>query len=116
MDNRKDPRFPVQFRSSFSSANITSGIGLLNDLSSRGCRIFSSTTVKPGATLELHIEVADSEPPLHVKQVVVRWCRDGHFGVEFLSLAPEDWARLQLTVKDLERQPYEQERQRDTAA
>lgn len=116
MDNRKDPRFHVQFRSSFSSANIISGIGLLNDLSSNGCRIFSSTPVKPGTALALRIEVGAEEPPLHIKQVVVRWCRDGQFGVEFLSLAPEDWARLQLTVKELARQPYERERQRDTAA
>lgn len=116
MDHRKDPRFPVQFRSSFSSANIVSGVGVLNDLSSHGCRIFSSTQVKPGTALALRIEVMDGEPPLHIKQVVVRWCRDGNFGVEFLSLAPEDWTRLQLTIKELERQPYERERQSDTAA
>lgn len=116
MDHRKDPRFPVQFRSSFSSINIVSGVGVLSDLSSRGCRIFSSTPVKPGTALAMHIEVAGEEPPLHVKQVVVRWCRDGNFGVEFLSLAPEDWARLQLIIKELERQPYERTRQSNTAA
>jgi len=116
MDHRKDPRFPVQFRSSFSSANIISGIGLLSDLSSRGCRVFSSTPVKPGTALELRIEVADSEPPLQVKHAVVRWSRDGNFGVEFLNLVPEDWAKLQLTVKELERQPYERERLKDTVA
>jgi c-di-GMP-binding flagellar brake protein YcgR len=116
MDHRKDPRFPVQFRSSFSSANIISGIGVLSDLSSRGCRIFSSTAVKPGTALELRIEVAESEPPLQIKQAVVRWARDGNFGVEFLNLVPEDWAKLQLTVKELERQPYERERPTDTVA
>jgi hypothetical protein len=116
MDNRKDLRFPVQFRSSFSSANIVSGIGVLNDLSSHGCRIFSATPVKPGTALELHIEVADSEPPLQVKQAVIRWSRDGSFGVEFFNLAPEDWARLQQTVKELERQPYQRERQDEDSA
>jgi c-di-GMP-binding flagellar brake protein YcgR len=116
MDNRKDPRFSVQFRSSFSSANIISGVGLLNDLSSGGCRIFTATPVKPGTALELRIEIAESEPPLQVKQAIVRWARNGNFGVEFMNLAPEDWARLQLTVKELERQPYERERQGETAS
>ena len=72
MDNRKDPRFPVQFRSSFSSINIVSGIGVLSDLSSGGCRILSSTPVKSGTTLALRIEVVGEEPPMQVKQVVVR--------------------------------------------
>ena len=116
MDHRKAPRFPVQFRSSFSSINIVSGMGVLSDLSSGGCRILSSTSVKPGTALALRVEVAGEEPPLSIKQVVVRWCREGQFGVEFLSLAPEDWARLRLTIKKLERQPYERERQTDTAA
>ena len=116
MDNRKDPRFSVHFRSSFSSANIISGVGLLNNLSSGGCRIFTSTPVKPGTALELRIEISDSEPPLQVEQAIVRWARDGNFGVEFLNLAPEDWARLRLTVKKLERQPYERERQGETAS
>lgn len=115
MDNRKDQRFPVQFHSSFSSANIVSGIGVLSDLSSHGCRIFSTTPVKPGTALALRIDVVGEEPPLQIKQVVVRWCRDGQFGVEFLSLAPEDWARLRLTIKELERQPYERDRQSDSA-
>ena len=114
MDNRKDPRFSVHFRSSFSSANIISGVGLLNNLSSGGCRIFTSTPVKPGTALELRIEISDSEPPLQVEQAIVRWARDGNFGVEFLTLGPEDWARLRLTVKELERQPYERGRQGQT--
>jgi hypothetical protein len=116
MDNRKAPRFPVQFRSSFSSINIVSGSGVLSDLSSGGCRVFSTTPVKPGTALALRIEVVGEESPLHVKQVVVRWCREGQFGVEFVSLAPEDWARLQLTIKELERQPYERERLEAAAA
>ena len=116
MDNRKDPRFSVQFRSSFSSTNLTSGIGLLSDLSSHGCRIFSSTPVKSGTALELRIEVAESEPPLQVKQAIVRWARDNNFGVEFRNLAPDDWARLQHTVKELERQPYQREHQDETSA
>ncbi len=78
------------------------------DLSLRGCRIFSSTAVLPGTTLQLQIHLSDDGPHLTVDQAIVRWCRDTHFGLEFATLRPDQWARLQLTVKELERQPYEQ--------
>jgi hypothetical protein len=37
----------------------------------------------------------------------VRWTREGRFGIEFLSLVPEEWARLQHTVTQLELHPYQ---------
>lgn len=107
MEHRQHPRFPVQFRSSFSSANIVSGEGNLADLSVRGCRIFSGVDVKPGTTLQLRVDVSDKEPPIQIKQTVVRWCRDRSFGLEFASLTPDEWARLQQVVKELELEPYQ---------
>jgi hypothetical protein len=35
----------------------------------------------------------------------------GQFGVEFVTMAPEEWARLQHTVKQIEMEPYERDRQ-----
>ncbi|MBH0194942.1 MAG: PilZ domain-containing protein, partial [Nitrospira sp.] len=93
MENRKDPRFPVQFRSSFSSTNIVSGVGVLGDLSIRGCRVFSTTPVNSGTEIEVRIEVSDQEPPLQVKKAIIRWCRNGGFGLEFVDLTPDGWAR-----------------------
>ena len=116
MEHRKHPRFPVQFRSSFSSANIVSGEGNLGDLSIRGCRVFSLTEVKPGTTLQLRVEVSDDEPPIQVSQAIVRWYRDSSFGLEFVSLTPDEWTRLQHVVKDLEREPYQRERQAGESA
>lgn len=115
MENRKDPRFPVQFRSSFSSINIISGVGVLGDLSIRGCRIFSATPVHSGTEIEMRIEVLADEPPLQVKKAVIRWCRHDFFGLEFVDLTPEGWARLQHVVKELEAHPYERESQADEA-
>ncbi|HSA60678.1 MAG TPA: PilZ domain-containing protein [Nitrospiraceae bacterium] len=109
MENRKHPRFPVQFHSSFSSANVVSGEGNLGDLSIRGCRVFSMTEVKPGTTLQLRIEIPDDEPPIQVTQAIVRWCRNGSFGLEFVSLTPDEWARLQHVVKELEMEPYQRD-------
>ncbi len=115
MENRKDPRFPVQFRSSFSSTNIVSGVGVLGDLSIRGCRVFSATHVHPGTEIEMRIDISDDEPPLLVKKAIVRWRRDGYFGLEFVDLTPDGWAKLQHVVKALEAEPYQREDQTDEA-
>ncbi len=101
MEQRQHPRFPVQFQSSFRSANLVSGEGTLVDLSIRGCRIVSVSTVKPGTTLNVRIDVSSHAPSIHVQEAVVRWCRDGTFGLEFVSLIPEEWAQLQRLVKEL---------------
>jgi hypothetical protein len=109
MENRKHPRFPVQFHSSFSSANIVSGEGNLVDLSIRGCQVFSRTEVKAGTALQVRIQVSGDEPPIHIAQAVVRWCRANRFGLEFVTLTPDEWARLQHVVKELEMPPYQRD-------
>lgn len=109
MEQRKNPRFPVQFHSSFTSLNIVGGTGTLLDLSLRGCRVDSATDVRPGTSLELKIQASGEEPPLMVKEAVVRWSRTGQFGLEFITMAPEEWARLQHTVTELELHPYQQQ-------
>ena len=115
MENWQNPRFPVQFRSSFSSTNIVSGVGVVGDLSIRGCRVHSVTQVKPGTLVEMRVSVSDEEPPLQIKQAIVRWCRDGNFGLEFVDLTPDGWARLQHVVKELEAEPYQRGDQEDAA-
>ncbi len=109
MEQRQSPRFPVRFRSSFTSLNIVGGDGNIVDLSLRGCRVESGTAVRPGTSLELRIQVSDDEPPLNIQEAVVRWSRSEQFGLEFVTLAPEEWARLQHTVTQLELHPYQKE-------
>lgn len=116
MEQRKYPRFPVHFRSSFSSINVVSGEGNLNDLSIRGCRVDSVIEVKPGTALQLRIDVSSDEPPIHVTQGVVRWNRDGSFGLEFVTMTPDEWARLQHVVKELELEPYQREHRQNQNA
>ncbi len=113
MEQRNDARYPVQFRSSFSSANVVSGEGTLSDLSIRGCCVFSLIEVKPGTALQLRVYVSDEEPPIQVSQAVVRWFRSGSFGCEFVTLSPDEWARLHHVIKDLEKEPF-QRQQEDT--
>ena len=63
----------------------------------------------------MRIELSNEEPLLHVKKAIIRWCRDDFFGLEFVDLTPDGWARLQHVVKELEAQPYERENQTDEA-
>ena len=107
MEQRKNRRFPVRFRSSFTSLNIVGGDGNITDLSIRGCRVESETEVRPGTSLEVRIHTAEDEPPLRIEEAVVRWSRAQQFGMEFVTLGPEEWARLQHTVTQLELQPYQ---------
>lgn len=106
MEQQQCPRFPVRFRSSFTSANVVGGEGSVIDLSIRGCRVDSRVTVMTGTILELRLHAAEHEPPIAVDQAIVRWSRNHQFGVEFMSLQPGEWARLQHIVKELEQEPY----------
>ncbi|MGE0642304.1 MAG: PilZ domain-containing protein [Nitrospira sp.] len=115
MEHRKDSRLPVEFRSSFSSANLVSGHGALHDLSIRGCRVTSLIDVKPGAVLQLRIYTTEENRPIQISQAVVRWCQTGSFGCEFVNLSPDDWERLQQVIRELELHPF-QRRNEDTEA
>jgi len=111
MEQRKNLRFRVQFRSSFSSIGMVGGEGSLVDLSIRGCRIESPANVQPGALLEVRIATVEHEPPIQIQQALVRWSRGGQFGLEFETIAPEEWARLQHTVNQIEMEPYQRAQQ-----
>jgi len=45
----------------------------------------------------------------------VGWTRVGRYGIEFLSLVPEDWAHLHHTVTQLELHPYQKKPTNDTS-
>jgi len=111
MEQRKNLRFHVQFRSSFSSIGLVGGEGIVVDLSIRGCRIESPTDVQPGVSLEVRIAAIEHEPPIQIQQALVRWSRGRQFGLEFVTMAPEEWACLQHTVKQIEMEPYERAQQ-----
>jgi c-di-GMP-binding flagellar brake protein YcgR len=94
---------------------MVGGEGSVVDLSIGGCRIESPTDVQPGAALELRIAAIEHEPPIQIHQALVRWSRERQFGLEFVMMAPEEWARLQHTVKQIEMEPYERAQQQKDA-
>lgn len=111
MEQRKNIRFHVQFRSSFSSIAMVGGEGSLVDLSLRGCRIESPADVQPGASLELRIVAIEHEPPIQIQAAIVRWSRGQQFGLEFEVIASTEWAHLQDIVKQIEMEPYQRDQQ-----
>ena len=115
MEQRKNLRFPVKFRSSFSSVGKVGGEGRVLDLSIRGCRIESPTQVQPGGSLEIQIQAFEHGPPIQIEAAVVRWCRERQFGLEFEVIVPTEWAHLQETVEQLEMEPYELEQEQKEA-
>lgn len=98
-EKRQHRRFPVQFRSSFSSVNIVGGEGALADLSVRGCRVESRIAVKPGTELQLKVHLPNESAPLGISVAVVRWSRGETFGVEFMDMKDEEWKRLGRFIK-----------------
>jgi hypothetical protein len=90
---------------------MVGGEGSLMDLSIRGCRIESHIDVKPGATLEVRIEVNERCPPIQIQAAVVRWSRERQFGLEFEVIAPTEWTHLQDVVRQIELEPYQRESQ-----
>jgi hypothetical protein len=110
-EQRKNLRFPVKFRSAFSSIGMVGGEGSVIDLSIRGCRIQSPIEVQPGASLEVVIEVMEHELPIRIQAAFVRWSRDREFGLEFEVIVPTEWHHLQDIVKQIELEPYQRDNQ-----
>jgi len=100
MQPRCGLRVPVGYPASIQSDTDT-GEGILLDLSPTGCRMRSNIALNAGAYLTLQIAVAQEPTPLAVEVSVVRWCKDGHFGVEFLRYRQGDRERVTDLVEAL---------------
>lgn len=59
--------------------------------------------------MELSFDASDGGPSILISQAVVRWSRDGRFGLEFLDVRETEWTKLQRLVKELEKEPYQRQ-------
>jgi c-di-GMP-binding flagellar brake protein YcgR len=101
MNQRKHPRFSVEYSAAFSS-DSTSAQGLILNISSLGCKARSMTAVEKGDFMGLLIDIPTHETPLQVALAVVRWVRQQEFGLEFIRIEPKDQERLRLLLTDAE--------------
>ena len=100
MQPRCRMRVPVHYPARIQS-DTEAGEGVLFDLSPAGCRMRSKIALNAGTYLTLRIAVAQEPTPLAVEVSVVRWCKDGHFGVEFLRYSQGDRERVSNLVAAL---------------
>ncbi len=70
--------------------------------------MLSPLDIQPGTTLELRLYTPNSEKLLTIEQAVVRWYTGGRAGLEFVSLQPEEWARLQEVLTGINREPSQE--------
>jgi hypothetical protein len=91
-------RVPVHYPASIQS-DTEAGEGVLFDLSPAGCRMRSDIALNAGTYLALRIAVEQEPTPVAVEVSVVRWCKDGHFGVEFLRYRQGDRERVTNLVE-----------------
>jgi hypothetical protein len=100
-DRRAMPRIRVQFRTTFSASPTLEGAGVMLDLSTGGCRIESSVSVEPGASLELRIYAPDLEWPLMIEAASVQWVSGHTFGLAFFRIKETELQRLGLVINEL---------------
>src|SRR6266850_6126666 len=93
VEHRKHQRYPVRFKSIFSTDGVHLEEGFVLDLSLGGCRLTSAIHVPSGIPIEIHIR-PDQHSPIYVPSAVVCWGRDSVFGLEFKELPELEAATL----------------------
>jgi hypothetical protein len=99
-EKRQQPRFTAQFRSTFSGGQ-REGQGKTLDLSDGGCRIETDQPVVAGAAFECRIYAPGLNWPLRIEEAQVRWVKGKTFGLQFVSMQPEERAKLQEVIANL---------------
>ncbi len=75
------------------------------NLSLGGCRVDSKASVYVGMYLTLQVSLPGHESPLKLDQAVVRWVKEHEFGLEFISMWPEEQDRIRRYLETLEAVP-----------
>ena len=98
---RKFPRFPVVMPSTLVQRDKLRYNASVKDLSLKGCRLESVVQPFTGMQVELFIELPGEPTPIHISRGAVRWSGSQGIGVEFLTVAPAEQARLKTVVEEL---------------
>ena len=101
MESRRFQRLPLQC----PVVLLTNGRkeeGKIVDLSMSGCEVESNKSLQKGQELSVLLHLPDGKPPLEIKVALVRWSRGQQFGLKFLTMEPDQQARLRRFVSTLE--------------
>ena len=103
-DRRRAARFPVEY-TLYWLGQHDAGAGTVSDLSMGGCKVDTKASVNIGMHMPLRLYLPGQETPLEVDQAAVRWTKEQHYGLEFMSMRPEEEERLHHLVSTLETGP-----------
>jgi len=76
--------------------------GTVVDISHEGCRIRCADATPEVKYFQVKIQLDDPHEILAVNLAVMRWLRNGEFGVEFIRIEPDQQARLRSVIRGLE--------------
>ncbi|ALA57188.1 PilZ domain-containing protein [Nitrospira moscoviensis] len=95
---RRGRRLALSCRVFFFGQDDFEGEAVLVDVSTGGCQIATSETIAVGALLKLSIFLPDHNWPMRVDEVVVRWAKEGRYGLEFTSIRLAQRERLRALI------------------
>ena len=88
-------------RVSFFGDDGYEGEGNMLDISTSGCRISSDETLPVGTVIKLSLFLKDHEWPMRIDEAIVRWAKEGTYGIEFTSIRLAQRERIRaLVMKD----------------
>ncbi len=67
-----------------------------------GCRVDTKTSVYIGMYLPVRLYLRGQEATLKIDQAAVRWAKKKKYGLEFITMRPEEEERLRGIVSTLE--------------
>ena len=98
---RLQRRLAYSCRVVFSGDDDEEGEGTMLDISTSGCRIASDKTLPVGTVLKLSLLLNDHEWPMRIDEAIVRWAKEGTYGIEFTSIRLAQRERIRaLVMKD----------------
>ncbi len=99
-DMREYERLRVSLPVTFSGGSAKGG-GVTVDITMKGCWIDSPQRImiSKGMTLQLKIQEPGKGLPIEIETAMVRWALGRGFGIEFVSVKPNQLDRLRALVK-----------------
>lgn len=101
IEQRKYPRIAVTLPVVFSHGEFAY-TGTVVDISHEGCRIRSADAAPGAKYFRVEIGLDGPRATLTVDLAVMRWSRNGEFGVEFIRMEPDHQARLRGLIRNCE--------------
>lgn len=103
MERRDSLRYEIEVPLTFSGDAIA-GSGFVTSLSSEGCHVVVSEESPPvRACLSIQVQLPDPHEPLTIEVAEVRWTNAMGFGLNFVHVHAEEYARLQRFIDWLKR-------------